>query len=325
MAIVRADPDSLREFVVEAQSTGARLREGWDTLIRGWFVDVRNAWDDDAARETEQQLTAVNYALRNCLDALELGARRLASHAGRLEAYLSSSPVPLPVRAPSLVVSPPSTSTPKPASARWGPTGTTVSSRAGQPLELWSFAGASPGDFDWGDEAFPTAFETESHHGNTADVYRRWVSAAANVVGQVREQGWDAVSGDEARQVRDVFMGSEPPRIVLRGDGSKPVVESRHRVLAAVKQGVTIPVHVVRLPPPKASDRASPASCSACGGGLRCGACGGSGRTVGRDRSLSFDKRVRDSLERGIESGCPACAGTGACPRCSGQATARKP
>jgi hypothetical protein len=199
----------------------------------------------------------------------------------------------------------------KQAVRRWGPTGAAVASRDGRVLELWSFVGASASDFDWGDETFPTTFETQPHHGNTADVYRRWVGAAASVVEQVQEHGWDSVRREDARQVRDVFLGSEPPRIVLRADGSKPVVESRHRVLAAIQQGAAIPVLVVRLPGPGSAPAAS--SCPACLGSQGCRDCGGSGRT----KTLGIAESLEGlGLETVPERICPACGGSGRCPCC---------
>jgi hypothetical protein len=303
VTLLQGDPDRVRELAIELSSASDRTREAWDQLISIWLMEVRPSWDDAQGAQTHEELTETNYRLRRVLDELELLARRFQAHAGRLDEYLASSGVsgsdsrpPAPGARSACAAAPP----------KWGSIGETVVSREGKRLELWSFSGVTPQAFDWGAPSFPAEFEAQSHHGNTAEDYRRWAREAGDVVKQVRAGGWDSVDGAN-RQVRDVFLGSEPVRVIIPKDGSMPVVESRHRVLAAIQTRATIPVEVVRLGRDSACDR--------CGGRGTCLACGGSGRTVRRDRSSSIERAM--GFENRQEVVCPSCNGTGRCPSCA--------
>lgn len=196
---------------------------------------------EDAAEEHARAARRLSVVLE---ENVPRGSEQLRRSIETLHSYLAmATPSGRALPSASMGASAPSTKA-------WGPTGETVSSRTGLQLEYWSFAGARGEDFDWQGEDFPAAFASDVHHGNTPDVYRGWVRLAFEVARRVAAGGWEAVAADpSACQVRDVFLGSEPPRLIIPAGGSRPIVGARHRVMAAIEAGATIPVLVERSSP----------------------------------------------------------------------------
>lgn len=126
-----------------------------------------------------------------------------------------------------------------------GPTGEVIT-RRGQAFEVWSFAGMDPASIDWGaDSDFPSKFGSESWKGHSPDDYRALTGAVSALLDACRAGSPDDVP-DHLGGPRDSYFGTEPVRLELPKGGGVFIVNGRHRVMAAIEAGASIPVSVWR-------------------------------------------------------------------------------
>jgi hypothetical protein len=128
-----------------------------------------------------------------------------------------------------------------------GYTGETIR-HAKETFEVWSFAGFDPALIDWGDPAFPQKFSTEVWKGHTADDYRELTRQARSLLGECRASGTTEVPGDLGT-VRDAYFGMDHIHLQIGHDGKVSVANGRHRLMAAIECGLSVPVTVERAKP----------------------------------------------------------------------------
>jgi hypothetical protein len=117
-------------------------------------------------------------------------------------------------------------------------------------FDVWSFAGPDPACIDWGADAhFPEKFNTERWKGREADDYRELMKKTPTLLAQCRASGTVNVTGELAL-ARDAYFGSDRVRLEVAADGKVSVVNGRHRVMAAIECGASIPVSVWRADDP---------------------------------------------------------------------------
>lgn len=130
-----------------------------------------------------------------------------------------------------------------------GFTGETIQ-HGNEAFEMWSFAGLDPACIDWGADAhFPEKFNTERWKGRKADDYRELMEKTPTLLAQCRASGTVNVTGELAL-ARDAYFGSDRVRLEIAADGKVSVVNGRHRLMAAIEYGASIPVSVWRAKDP---------------------------------------------------------------------------
>lgn len=113
-------------------------------------------------------------------------------------------------------------------------------------FDMWSFADLDPACINWGADAdFPQKFSTETWKGRNADDYRELMRKTPALLAQCRTSGTAGVAEDLAL-ARDAYFGSDQVRLEIGADGRVSVVNGRHRVMAAIECGASIPVSVWR-------------------------------------------------------------------------------
>jgi hypothetical protein len=126
-----------------------------------------------------------------------------------------------------------------------GYTGETILHR-NDAFEVWSFAGIDPASIDWGaDPDFAQKFDSERWKGLVADDYRALMAKTPALLAQCRLSGTSAVAPDLAR-ARDAYFGGDRIRLEVDANGKVGVVNGRHRLMAAIECGASIPVSVGR-------------------------------------------------------------------------------
>ena len=243
---VHADPEAIRALLNLCASTANEIETRLGQVVGKWGAALEPSWRDRQATMFESGLYAEAERIRAALGLLSEACRRVEVALPALEAYIGGSlsagttAVDVP-RSAASHAEPPRSADEK----HVGLTQETIKGRNG-PLHLWAFGECTPDDFQWSDD-FPQRFDEDVHHSYTSDDYRRWARLAPEVVERIRTDGDAGLQGDRAaEQVRDVFLGSEPVRIIVR-PGQKPEVDGgRHRIMAAIETGVTIPVQIVR-------------------------------------------------------------------------------
>lgn len=116
----------------------------------------------------------------------------------------------------------------------------------GHNFEVWSFAGVDPTTLDWGvDPNFPQHFEADVWKGHPASDYRNLTAQAPALLSSCRASGPGEIQGDLGF-VRDAYFGSEPVRLSVTTEGKIHITGGRHRLMAAIEVGASIPVSVTR-------------------------------------------------------------------------------
>lgn len=234
MPPVRCSPTELEHFVGVLRGFVQEARDGHD----GLHLSPEH-WRDQKTRSTVRRIQQDLLAILQAMDRLDELANRGARLAQPLHGYLQHGRA----HAPSSGL----------ASAAAGvqtsrlptDTGRKLASRNGS-LRLWSFRDVDASQLDWGvDQDFPERFDTHSHHGNQgAAPYRSlvsgWVSLFDRTRGEVAEPGW----GTNERASYDAFVAGEPVVITINSNGKIHVDAGRHRTMAAIEAGATIPVKV---------------------------------------------------------------------------------
>jgi hypothetical protein len=128
-----------------------------------------------------------------------------------------------------------------------GYTGETIS-HAKETFEVWSFAGFDPALIDWGDPTFPQKFNTEVWKGHTADDYRELTRQAPSLLWECRVSGTTEVR-DALGTVRDAYFGMDHIHLQIGHDDKVSVANGRHRLMAAIECGLSVPVTVERAKP----------------------------------------------------------------------------
>lgn len=125
------------------------------------------------------------------------------------------------------------------------PTGEIIT-RGGQAFEVWSFACVDPTSIDWGaDPDFPSKFGSETWKGHSPDDYRSLTQEVSALLDACRAGGPDEVPQALGRP-RDSYFGTEPVRLEMPKSGGLFIANGRHRVMAAIEAGASIPVSVWR-------------------------------------------------------------------------------
>lgn len=230
---VEADPDALRELARRCLETADTVTEAQARLWNGVQGEVLPRWRDDRAQDLAERLIEAVQGVPAAMARLRELGTEVTGRATVLDGYGA-------VWAPSGGGATAAAPTPAPAPP-FAVTGS-VRGRAGE-LALVSFAGVRPEDVDWASgNDFPARFPGDVHHGNDATQYRAWTAAAGRVVAAVRG-GHEVTEAD--RNARDVYLGSEPVRLVMQKNG-RYRAETQHRVMAAIEAQATIPVRIER-------------------------------------------------------------------------------
>lgn len=141
-----------------------------------------------------------------------------------------------------------------------GYTGETIQHRK-ETFEIWSFAGIDPAGIDWGADAdFPQKFRAETWKGRTADDYRELMTKTPALLEQCRTSGTEDVAADLV-SARDAYFGNDRIHLEIV-DGRVSIANGRHRVMAAIESGQSIPVTTSRAkqnPGPDSCERNNPA------------------------------------------------------------------
>jgi len=126
-----------------------------------------------------------------------------------------------------------------------GYTGETIN-HGKEVFEVWSFAGLGPESVDWGADAdFKNTFGTQSWKGRSADDYRELMAKTPALLVQCRTSGTTEVPSALAL-ARDAYFGNDRVRLEIDNEGRVSIVNGRHRVMAAIECGATIPVSAWR-------------------------------------------------------------------------------
>jgi hypothetical protein len=126
-----------------------------------------------------------------------------------------------------------------------GYTGETILHRR-DAFEVWSFAGIDPASIDWGaDPDFAQKYGSERWKGRVADDYRALMAITPALLAQCRQSGTGDVAPDLAL-ARDAYFGGDRIRLEVDANGRIGVVNGRHRLMAAIECGASIPVSVWR-------------------------------------------------------------------------------
>jgi hypothetical protein len=113
-------------------------------------------------------------------------------------------------------------------------------------FEVWSLAGIDPARITWsGDAGFPQKYYVEQWKGRSADDYRELVRMTAALLEQCRAFGTAGVAND-LRLARDAYFGTDRIRLEIGANGQIVIANGRHRVMAAIEAGASIPVSVWR-------------------------------------------------------------------------------
>lgn len=249
---VHADADALHDLARTLESTADVLGEHRAAALVA-MGHARLGWSDGRGADFQQQLFEQLLPVVHAVMRMKDLAGGVRARAHQLDGYLGvmgsggSGPRSAAGRGPPSPGEPQRRSVASAAVSQDRSHGAarivgTVPGARG-PMTLVDVSGLRGSDIDWASgEDFPARFPTDVHHSNTADTYRRWNAAVPRVVAKV--QNGEELTAEED-QIRSVYLGSEPVRLVLQPNG-RLRADDQHRVMAAIEAGSILPVWTIR-------------------------------------------------------------------------------
>ena len=242
MASRRERADALRQFTVQLRAFQDQTLIGLQRLR----LDLIYAGIDEEDRATyspefESAACVLTTALEVTFEAQRL---RLGALAQALDT-LNSDADPSGKSGPASGAPSGSATNARTHAIGGGFTGETIE-HGKETFDVWSFVDLDPTCIDWGADAdFPQKFSTEMWKGRNADDYRELMRKTPALLAQCRTSGTGGVAEDLAL-ARDAYFGSDRVRLEIGVDGRVLVVNGRHRVMAAIECGASIPVSAWR-------------------------------------------------------------------------------
>jgi hypothetical protein len=245
MASRKERADALRQFTVRLR---AFQDQTWIGLQRLQLDLIYADFDEEDRATFSPEFESAASVLTTALEVtLEAQRVRLGALAGALDALgLEADP---PEKSGPARGAPSDSATNAPPARTnaigGGYTGETIQ-HGKETFDVWSFAGLDPASIDWGADAdFPQKFSTEKWKGRNADDYRELMRKTPALLAQCRTSGTADVAGDLAL-ARDAYFGDDRVRLEIGVDGRISIVNGRHRVMAAIECGASIPVSTWR-------------------------------------------------------------------------------
>ena len=245
MDFVRADPERLAGLVKALRFVARDLDEG-ERRVRQEFVALESDWSDVHYIEVGDRLAELLQEIHNGIVALDAQAEWLEVLIRRLDG-LETPPHLMTAgtgatanvgsvdRTTRLATEPPVGAYGRLATLPFVP-----GALGPHRIRLLDPSDFGPEDFDWTTTIPETEFE-QAFHNNDPAAYREFVMEVREVMDLLRE---GQPIPQRLADCYSVWFRSQPVRLDRGPDGRIDIVNGRHRLWAAIKLGLPVPVEV---------------------------------------------------------------------------------
>lgn len=232
--LARGDPDALAEWDLELRAFCASLREDRARVLSHLVLRLSESWSGEPYEKAKDGIVPP-------FDAVMEAALHFESLSVKLERYERTLRSYLDLAGSSSRTA----EVPAPAGPSTSALGRSLTTRRGEPLQLLDPRTLDRGRIDWTSDDFVRDFWNQTHHGYTGADYMALVAVLPRVLQAVErdpanEGGF--APGSLERACYEAFFGDAVIRISDGPAGLLSIDNGRHRLFAALQQGVQIPV-----------------------------------------------------------------------------------